>query len=499
MEKNIIIVGAGIAGLSAGCYARMNGYRVSIFEMNSFPGGLCAAWKRKGYTWDISMHIVAGSRRGQFRRMWEELGVVGHREFYYHRELTRLEDGENEITIGLDRREVEKAMLAISPDDAAMIKKFTALLYGKPLMKMANLKPKEFLTIFDIVRKIAGMLRSIGPIIRYSKLTLQDFADTFKNPFLRNAVRFVIDSPGWPMPGFPLVGIAGFLKAGMVNAGVPLGGSQQIVSGIADRFQNLGGEIHYKRCIKKLIIDTGRVVGVRLENGGEHRADTVIWAADGHQLIFDMLEGCYVNKNIRTMYDNWIPVAPLVQVMIGVNRDMSREPHRVVIKLEKPIRIADEDHRWMSVIHHCFDPSMAPPGKSSVEVWFATDYAYWKALSGDHKKYEEEKKRIADCTIAHLDRKWPGFAGQVEVVDIPTPVTYARYTGNWRGSPDGWYVTRENMMKSGMLRSLPGLNGLYMVGHWTAPFTGTVRAALSGRQVMQIICRRDRRRFKASL
>jgi hypothetical protein len=61
-----------------------------------------------------------------------------------------LENGEKKITIGLDRREVEKAMLAISPDDAAMIKKFTALLYGKPVMKMANLKPPEFFTTVSI-------------------------------------------------------------------------------------------------------------------------------------------------------------------------------------------------------------------------------------------------------------------------------------------------------------------------------------------------------------
>jgi protoporphyrinogen oxidase len=54
MEKSMIIVGAGIAGISAGCYARMNGYKTTILEMHSIPGGLCTAWKRKGFTFDIS-------------------------------------------------------------------------------------------------------------------------------------------------------------------------------------------------------------------------------------------------------------------------------------------------------------------------------------------------------------------------------------------------------------------------------------------------------------
>jgi phytoene dehydrogenase-like protein len=46
----MIIIGAGLAGLSTGCYAQMNGYCTQIFEMHSKPGGLCTVWKRKGYT-----------------------------------------------------------------------------------------------------------------------------------------------------------------------------------------------------------------------------------------------------------------------------------------------------------------------------------------------------------------------------------------------------------------------------------------------------------------
>jgi len=42
-DKSLIIIGAGIAGLSAGCYALMNGYQTQIFEMHNLPGGLCTA------------------------------------------------------------------------------------------------------------------------------------------------------------------------------------------------------------------------------------------------------------------------------------------------------------------------------------------------------------------------------------------------------------------------------------------------------------------------
>jgi hypothetical protein len=54
--------------------------------MHTGPGGLCTAWKRKGYTFDISMHILVGSKSGPFCRMSQELGVLKDREFFYHDE-----------------------------------------------------------------------------------------------------------------------------------------------------------------------------------------------------------------------------------------------------------------------------------------------------------------------------------------------------------------------------------------------------------------------------
>ena len=92
-ERSVIIVGAGMAGLSAGCYARMSGYRATIVEMHTIPGGLCTAWKRGGYKFDISMHMLTGSKSGPAHRMWRELGVIQGRAFHYHEESLRVESG----------------------------------------------------------------------------------------------------------------------------------------------------------------------------------------------------------------------------------------------------------------------------------------------------------------------------------------------------------------------------------------------------------------------
>jgi len=496
-EKSIVIVGAGMAGLSAGCYARMNGYKATILEMNAVPGGLCAAWTRKGYTFDISMHMLTGSKSGAFHQMWQELGVMENRRFHYHDEMCRVESGKKSLSISTDRQRLEEQMLALSPADAELARELVRLVCGPDMMAASSLKPAELAGLSDFLRMSLAILPLLGTFRKYGKQTIQEFADRFQDPFLREAVRMVIDGPGWPMAQFPMVGLAGFLKSSVSEAGCPTGGSQQVAYTIAERFRKLGGEFRYKCRVTGVLVENGREVGVKLEDGTEVRADDVIWAADGHSLIFDILGGRYINDAIRRVYNEWIPVRPVVHVCLGVARDMSKEPARLSFELDQRITVAGEERKWLSVIHHSFDPTMAPAGKAAVEVWYPCRYEYWQELEKDRPRYEAEKEQIADLTITELDRRWPGFRAQVEVVDVPTPATYVRYTGNWQASPDGWYVTPDNM-RTNPLRTLPGLAGLHMAGQWTAPFTGTVIAALTGRQVIQLLCRQDRRRFATS-
>ncbi|KPL12528.1 MAG: hypothetical protein AMS26_17260 [Bacteroides sp. SM23_62] len=499
MEKSVIVIGAGISGLSAACYARMNGFRTSIFEMHDIPGGLCTAWQRKGYTFDISMHMLTASRSGPIHRMWEELGIPGKFKFHYHDHIAQIEGMGQKLNFCTDREKLKEQMLAISPEDAKLTGEFIRIIFGQDMMKASSLKPAAMRNIFDRLKVIPVVLPLIRVFNKYSKVTLQEFAARFKNPFLREAARFFIDAPGWPMPRFPMVALSGFIKNGVTEAGVPLGGSQKVVFHIADLFTQLGGEIHYKSRVTDLIIENDRVAGIRLMDGTEHRADSVIWAGDGHTLIFDILGGKYLNERIKNRYENWIPVKPMVHVMIGVNMDFAEEPHQIIFEVEDPITIAGREHRWLSLIHHSFDGSMAPDGKSAVEVWYDTEYAYWEELARDRKKYKAEKQRISAYTIAQLEKRWPGFASKVEVIDVPTPATYKRYTGNWQGSPDGWYMTTDNLNDMEPMRELPGLEGLQMVGQWTAPFTGTVLAALSGRQAVQLMCKKEGKKFVTSV
>jgi phytoene dehydrogenase-like protein len=79
---------------------------------------------------------------------------------------------------------------------------------------------------------------------------------------------------------------------------------------------------------------------------------------------------------------------------------------------------------------------------------------------------------------------------------VATPVTFERYTGNWQGSFEGWRPTCKYLNLS-MDKTLPGLKNFYMVGHWVQPGGGLPPAAASGRDVVQILCKKDKKNFVA--
>ena len=126
-DKTILIIGAGIAGLCAGCYGQMNGYRTRIFELHDKPGGLCTSWKRQGYVFDGCIHWLVGSGPGTgLYRLWQELGAVQGRRMVDHDEFTRYEGaGGRCFIVYTDVDRLERHMKELAPQDAPLIEELT--------------------------------------------------------------------------------------------------------------------------------------------------------------------------------------------------------------------------------------------------------------------------------------------------------------------------------------------------------------------------------------
>jgi len=498
-DKSIIIIGAGVAGLAAGCYGQMNGYRTQIFELHDLPGGLCTSWERKGYTFDGCIHYLFGSGAGQpFNRLWQELGVA-FRPFHNHDQMLRVvgPDGRT-LTAFADPDRLQAHMAELSPADEEEIASLAAGVRSFLDFDLSQMQetPRGLFSPLDWADFGRKMLPYALPMARWGLLTAREYAQRFQDPFLRRAI---VPMFGWP--DIP-VAVGMFLLAYLANgnAGFPLGGSLALSRDIERRYLELGGEIHYKQQVQRILVEDDRAIGVRLYDDSLHFADYVVSAADGRGTIFDMLGGEYVDGEIKRLYGGDMPIHSQLQVSLGVDMDLSSEPYWSVYLLDQPLEIAGREHGELAVKQYAFDPSLAPPGKTPLLVAVDSDYGYWQRIYG-RRLYDTEQLQVADIVVDWLEGVYPGIKGRIEVQDVATPLSYERYTGNWLGSTCGWLLTDKTMMMQvkGMDKTLPGLDGLYLAGHWVEPGGSVPAAAMSGRNAIQLICDADQQSFETAL
>jgi len=491
----IIIIGSGIAGLASGCYAQMNGYSSTIFEQHSIPGGLCTSWYRKGYTIDGCIHwLVGSSPKSGFNKYWKELHALNGVTSVYHDIFTTIETGtykdKKTFIVYADTGKLNTHMKQISPEDSTEIDTFTSLIDKFSSFEMPTDTPPELMKIGDFLKMIKKMKPYTKEFRMYRKLTIADYASKFTNPHLREGLTNILN-----MPDFSFLGLIFML--GWQNsrkAGFPVGGSLEFSKRIEKRYHSLGGTIKYKSPVQKILIKNNRAIGIELNNGEQYYADIIISAADGYSTIYSMLSGKFTDKKIDRMYKTLPLFEPLFLLSIGVKRDFSSHPCMEIKHLQSPIIIEGKKHAKLGIKHYCFDPAMAPKGSSLLEIYYTSDYDYWKKLSQTPDLYNKEKNKIAETIIGALESLYPGIKQDIEMTDTATPLTFERYTSNRRGTFEGWLLTPKALTLK-IKKTLPGLKNFYMTGQWVQPGGGIPSAAKSGRDLIAIICNKDKKVF----
>jgi phytoene dehydrogenase-like protein len=497
-DRSIIIIGAGFAGLAAGIYARMNGYNTQIFEMHNLPGGLCTAWERKGYIFDGCIHwLVGSSPKSGMHDLWEETGISQGRTIIDMDEYLRLEDSSGRTLIfytDVDR--LEKHMLEFSPQDEKPIREFVDGIRMCIPFDTPSKHDHPFLRLKKRIQIIISFLRKGKNMQEWMKITAEDFSKRFNDPLLREAIKEM-----WVPEFSMLFMLFTFAYLHNKNAGYPIGGSRPMSQAIEARYLQLGGIIHYNSRVKKILTIKNKAVGIRLEDGTEHMAARVISAADGHTTIFGMLEGKHGGDKTREPYEKWPLFPSLIFVSLGVNRTFKEIPLTVsglTFHLKQHVEIGGIVRDKLSVHLYNQDPTMAPAGKTAITVMLDSDYEYWKRLAQNRKEYLHKKEEIGRTIVELLDQRFPGISSLVEVIDVATPLTFERYTGNWKGSFEGWLITPENsnVIMKPMSQSLPDLKNFYMCGQWVEPGGGLPTAVMSGRRLIKKLCREDHRKFR---
>jgi phytoene dehydrogenase-like protein len=300
---------------------------------------------------------------------------------------------------------------------------------------------------------------------------------------------------------YSLLGIASTLAMlHMKAAGYPAGGSLEFARAIEKRLLDLGGKVFYKHGVAKILEENGRAAGILLVNGNEIRADYVISAADLRTTVYKMLGGRHLEPMHEELF-NSVKLSPsTVQVSFGVAMDLSSR-FESTGDFIKPASFAGHKVDWMMVKNYAMDPTLAPPGKSVVAcIGKIEDYEYWEKLSADKKVYQAEKGEIAGAAADLVESFYPGFKAAIEVTDVATPVTYVRYTGNWKGTYMTWIITPDKAKKFRTIKkTLPGLENFWLSGMWVQPPGGLPTGVISSRHVIQMICRKDKKRFQTSV
>jgi phytoene dehydrogenase-like protein len=491
-RKSVIIIGAGVAGLSTGIYACLNGYDAHIFEMHDKPGGYCTSWSRKGYTFDYSIHNLTGTLpESDLYRVWQELGAFRGSDVVDHKELVRVEDQSgNSFTVYSDLKKTMGELRRLSPQNEALWKD-----YEKAARKLAHLD--LFSVSLGGLRRTLGMLPYLGLMKKWGGITMGEFAKKIYNPFLREA--FPLTQYG--IPEIPmiihLIFVSGLDRG---DLGWPQGGSLAFAKRLEQRYISLGGKIDYKAKVDRIIIEGGRAVGVTLADGSEHRADIIVSACDGYTLENKLLEGKYLTEEMKAYFQR----APArqsfgLQVSLGVNRDLSHEPHAIALQLNEPLRLENEDIKFLNI--EVFGPvtRMAPEGKGVIKVILDSNYDYWAQAAKDKDGYNKKKDEVARLILEKLEVRFPGLKEQVEVIDVCTLLTAERFTGNYHGLQP-WDAQKDalDLMKNGLNRTIPGVEGLYCVGQWAEGMVGINTAALSGRNLIKGLCKNNKKKFVCS-
>ena len=484
--RKIVIIGGGIAGLCAAVYALKCGYDAEVLEMHDMPGGLAMNWRRSPYTFETCLHWLIGSRPGgEFHTQWREVCDFEKLTFINPHEFARIEtEAGDTLRLYTNADLLEAELLTRSPQDEHQIHDFMHSV--RSLGKFRILDPSG-----SLAENWANMLRDLPIFPRLAKLNKisgKEYGSRFSDPLLRG---FFSTGDIGKLPAIAMVLSLAWMNE--LNAGYCIGGSQALIRLIEGKVRSLGGKIRYKARVERILVEQDRAIGVQLANGETVLADWVISAADGHATIYDMLGGKYIDDSVRKIYEEFETFASYLQVSLGVGADLHEYPAMMTRILDSPVRVDPQTelaHVPFRIFH--FDPTFAPSGKTAVTCLLPTrNYQYWDDLRhNDPARYHIEKDRVAEAVIDVLQRRIPDIRHSIEVIDVSTPASIIRYTGNWKGSQEGWLVKPGAGFKP-LPSTLPGLHQFMMVGQWVMPGGGLPSGPMTARPALKAICKQD--------
>jgi len=492
-KKKVIIIGAGIAGLTTGIYALDNGYDVSIYEKHSIVGGQCTGWNRQGVYIDGCAHWIVGTNpNSDLYPLWKHIGAFNENSIIHDTEYFCKYDVDGEVvTFYSNLDELQNEFIRVAPEDEKRIKKFIRVIKVYKNAKVPTLKPSDGMNIFELIAFGVPMVPLLPYLLKYMHMSNKEYASKFKSPILRKVFHRIISDD------YNIHSLFYIMQAlANNNAGVVEGGSRQLAFNVRNTYINNGGKLYVNKDVDHVLIENNKATGIVLKDGSIIKADYVVAATDAHHIIYDLLQGKYKDNYYEDRFSNMEdnPLVTGIMLSYKVTCNVNNRPKMENFAI-KPIKLADDtiiDN--VTVRNHAFNKSQTQIGTTFTVLIDTNDgvYSYLKTLSKeDYNKYKNdlgEEIRNYISMYMHID------LNDITLIDVTTPLTYERYTNAYRGSYMSFLTTKKvkGLMRKGLIK---GLDNFAMAGQWIMPPGGLPIALFSGKHAAYRICKMDRKHF----
>ncbi|MDI6885644.1 MAG: NAD(P)/FAD-dependent oxidoreductase [archaeon] len=480
-EYEVVIIGAGIGGLTCGTLLAKNGMKTLIVEQHSKPGGYVSSYKRDGFTFDVP-HLIPGcGKDGDVGKILSYLSIDKDIEFIETDPFVKFIYPEHTVRVPRDINEYERMLKKLFP------KEFRIHDYFETLMKIWL----ETHRMPPVSLSESTISASFPTIFKYRNKTFKDLLDEYLNdPKLKAIVSTQCGFLGLPPSKIAACSMAIMLMAYHTGgAWYPRGGYQVLSDIFANGFKRYGGYLLLNKRVTKVLIENGSATGIELVDGRKIKAKYVISNADTRLTFLQLvgeehLQQDFVEK-IKSMelsmsgfvvhlgVDMELEELDLKYATIGYNPSYDTAEKKFMLAKNNDIPDADSMGFGLSV-PSLKDPdsNLAPEGKHCLDIiLFPVPYHYkndWMTEEGKKRgeEYKKLKAQVAKELIKAAEKVIPNLSKHIEVKEIATPMTYERYTLSSEGA---WYDIAQTPEQAGVnrLKVLPyrtQIDGLYLTG-----------------------------------
>lgn len=490
--KKVMIIGSGLGGLCAGASLAKKGYEVTVFEQHYQIGGYATLFQRrtsnhKNVIYDVSLHGIGNLNEN--RNFYQRLHALGIFD-----DVTPLKKKET-ATIVRNQDEID------IPDDFNQYQNHFLQRY--PAFKNGIKQLFDFLKLLD-----EDMENNV-----YKYNSIPKYFDTLSNQTLKEFVYQYVEDEDF-LHEFGFLWLYYGLDPNELNAlyyclawlGYHIGGTYYIQGGgnalaksLANIIKRHDGLIFTNEKVIEIQQDHGVVTSITTNKQQTYHGDIFILNGDPITLLNCMNENAYTNKERSLFINNEIGMS-LTQLYLAVDAppqvyglhkaDYFFDDFEGLEFGKRYIDSADYNNTPIGIVNYNLCDVSLNPEIGFIALTVGDYISNWPK---DKKAYQEQKAYVTDLLLKRLFSYFPKLKGHIINIELGTPRTMLRYSGNTNGAVYGF---SQNQNHAGLKRpSVKGfLQNLYYASAWVQPGGGYEGVLRSGFMCSDLIVKNEKTR-----